>query len=629
MKEPFLYSWMFMKIISALAPVLLVSSLLVGCAHVNEHKKPQLSDFSPEQIEQMNREALAIASKRLEEMVIQARANQSTVNYLATDLFLKANMSLLEGDYATAVVLFKHVVALVPEDDFLQKKYAISLIRTGDLDESRVVLERLYQKSKDEKVGLILAGVYTGVDQEEHARRIYRQLLAQNPMNEDACVFLGKSLAMAKETTKAIQQLKSCSEKDKKNGMYDYYTGKIYLDMGQVPQAVAAFTKAHERQPKLGQAVSALGILLEEREQHDAAIKIYEKFLKVQPSDSGILTRMVQALFLKERFSEVIPYAEKLSDLEPENLNLKVKLGILYTDAKKFPEAISVFKDLLVAAPQSDKILYYLGAIHQEMSSYHESIEYFNQIPASSGLYTDSSVQMANMLSTLAQAEFHVKDAVKWKQAFLNHVNNKIQEFKEMRVEFSVIKSGYYEGIGLYKEAMETMMVVQDEKSFSTQHKYYLANLYEREKKFEASTALIMSIIEKEPKNAHAWNFLGYSLLVRGEEMEKAFEYIQTALKISPEDGYIRDSLGWYYFKQGNTKKALAELEFAQKKVPDDVEILKHLAEVHKELKDYSRAKSFFESALKHVRYQHDKKEIIGALEQLEGVRLPASGKLD
>jgi tetratricopeptide (TPR) repeat protein len=614
-----------MKFGSLFIPSLLSGFLLVGCAHQPNLQKPQISDMSPEQLEQLNQEALVIASKRLEEMVIQAKTNQSSVTYLATDLFLKGNMSLLEGDYATASVLFKHVVALVPNDEFLQKKYAISLIRTGDLEGSMVVLEKLYQTSKDEKVGLILAGVYTGIDQENKARKIYHQILAANPKNEDACVFLGKSMAMAKETNKAIAQLKACSVKDSKNGMYDYYIGKIHLDMGQIPKAMESFKMAYHRQPSLGQAVSALGILLEEREQHDAAIKIYEKYLSGQPNDAGILTRMVQTLFLKERFSEVIPYAERLSDIEPDNLNLKVKLGILYTDAKQYPEAISVFKDLLAAAPKSDKILYYLGAIHQEMNHFQESIEYFNEIPTTSGLYTDSAVQMANMLSSLAQAEHFAKESTGYKERFLKFASAKIEEFKDMRVEFSVIKAGFYEGTGQYKAAMETVMVVQDEKNFSTQHKYYLANLYEKEKKFDESTSLIMSIIAKEPKNAHAWNFLGYSLLVRGEEMDKAFEYIQTALKINPEDGYIRDSLGWYYFKKGQTGKALAELELAFKKVPDDVEILKHLAIVHQELKDYSRAKGFFESALKHVRYQTDKKEILSAMEALDMKRVPAS----
>lgn len=618
-----------MKVASRLSLALLSLAVLVSCAHKPQEKTLTMADFTPEQVEQMNREALLIASNRLEQMVIQAKANQSTVNYLATDLFLKGNMSLLEGDFATASVLFKHLVMLVPDDQFVQKKYAIALIRDGNLESAVGVLEKLYGVSKDEKVGLILAGVYTGLDKETEARTLYKKLLAANPKNEDACIFLGKSLAVDKKTDQAIAQLNACSKADKSNGMYDYYIGKIYLDMGQVPKAMDSFKLAFKRQPSLSQAVSALGILLEEREKHDEAIKVYAQYLKGQSNDSGILTRIVQTLFLKERFAEVIPYAERLSDLEPENLNLKVKLGILYTDAKKYPEAISVFKDLLAAAPESDKILYYLGAIHQEMNQFQESIEYFNQIPSSSGLYTDSSVQMANMLSSLAQAEFLENESTQVRDRFIKFVNAKLADMKDMRVEFSVIKAGYYEGIGQYKEAMETMMVVQDEKSFSTQHKYYLANLYEKEKKFAESTALVMTILENEPKNAHAWNFLGYSLVVRGEEMDKAYEYIQKALMISPDDGYIRDSLGWYYFKKGQISKALTELQLALKKVPDDIEILKHLAIVHKELKDYKRARNFYESALKLVRYQTERQEILSQMESLEKDRIPASDKID
>ncbi len=596
---------------------------ITGCAHQKPVTTNDLSQFTPEQIEQLNKEALLIASKRLEEMVIQAKSSESTLNYLATDLFLKGNMSLLEGDYATAAVLFKHLVTLVPDDEFVQRKYAITLIREGDLENAVGVLEKLYKNTKDERVGLILAGVYTGLDKEDLSRKIYRNLLVLNPKNEDACIFLGKSLAVSKETTKAISQLKTCSTKDKTNGMYDYYIGKIYMDMGKIAEAMESFKLSNKRQPSLAQATNALGMLLEEREDHHSAIQVYKKYLDVNPNDSSILNRMVQVLFLKEKFEDVVPYAERLSDLEPEDLNLKVKLGILYTDSKKYPEAISVFKDLLAAAPKSDKILYYLGVIHQEMNDLQNSIEYFNQIPSSSGLYTDSSVQMANMLSTLAQSDEELTPK------FIKYVNAKIEEFKDMRVEFSVIKAGFYEGEGKYKEAMETMMVIQDEKNFSNQHKYYLANLYEKEKKYEESTALVMGIIEKEPKNAHAWNFLGYSLLVRGQEIEKAYDYIQKALKINPEDGYIRDSLGWYYFKKGQTSKALKELELAFKRVPDDIEIMKHLAIVHRELKNYKRAKIYFESALKLVRYQVERQEIMGLMTELEGERIPASEKLD
>ncbi len=582
--------------------------------------------FTPSQIEQMNVEALELASKKLTGMVEAAKKNPNATLFLSTDLFLKANMSLLEGDFLTASVLFKHVADLVPEDSFVQKKYAISLIRMNDLETSEVVLEKLYKNTKDEKVGLILAGVYTGLDKEGKARDVYQTLLKQNPKNEDACIFLGKSYAMEKKFSSAENLLLKCATRDPKNGMYDYYLGKVQLDQGFVPKAMASFLKAHDRQPDLSPAVVALGSIYEEKEMFDGAIKLYEKHLKKFPLDEDVLPHVVQLLFQKERYTEVIPYAERLSDLQPDNLNLKVKLGILYTDAKLYSQAVSVFKDLLGAAPQSDKILYYLGAIFQEMKQYESSIEYFNQIPSSSGLYTDSSVQMANMLSTLAQEEHH-KDlnATKWKQVFLKHANLKLEEMKDLTVEFSVIKAGFFEGVGDYQNAVDALKVVAELKGFSIQHKYYLANLYEKEKKFSESTDVIMTIIDKDPKNAHAWNFLGYSLLVRGEDMEKAYSYIQKAMKISPHDGYIRDSLGWYYYKKGDVKRALSELSLALKKVPDDIEILKHLAAIHKDMKNFVKAKVYLEAALKHAKYFFDRQEIIGQIADIESDRAPAA----
>ena len=610
-----------------LASSLLLAFFLTGCAHVSENS--QGTKLSKAQEEDLNREALAIASERLEKMVIEARKTPAATTYLSTDLFLKANMSLMEGDFVTASVLFKHLSVLVPEDQFVQKKYAVSLIRVGDLESAEVVLKALYEKNHDDKAGLILAGVYTGQDKEEEARKVYQALLKDDPKNEDACVFLSKSYAVARETSRALRQLEACAKADPKNGMYDFYAGKIHLDSEHLKAAVASFEMALKRQPDHTQAANALGVIYEEGEKFAAAEAVYRRHLKHAPLDSVILNRLVHVLFQQEKFQDVIAFAEKLADLEPENLNLKVKLGILYTDAKKYPEAISIFKDLLVAAPGSDKILYYMGAIYQEMRQYQESIEYFNQIPDSSGLYSDSSLQMANMLSTLAQEEHFAKAGEHWKAAFLKHVNSRLSELKPLSVELAVIKSGFYESIGAYKDAMECMMVVQDEKSFGVQHKYYLANLFEREKRFEDSSALIKGILDQDPKNAHAWNFLGYSLLVRGEKMDVAYEYIQKALDISPDDGYIRDSLGWYYYKTGDMKKALKELNFALKKVPDDIEILKHLALIHQEMKEFRKARGYLENALKHAKYKSDKDEIFSRIQSLRDDRIPASKNVD
>lgn len=618
---------MFMAVIRFSLILSLILSLFTACSHHSENS--QGIKLTVAQEEEMNREALAIASERLERMVLEAKKSATTTTYLSTDLFLKANMSLMEGDFVTASVLFKHLNMLVPDDEFIQKKFAVSLIRVGDLEGAEAVLKALYDKRKDEKAGLILAGVYSGLDKEKEARDVYQALLKQNPKNEDACVFLSKAYAIAKENDKAFAQLSACAKADPKNGMYDFYAGKIHIDAGKMKDAVASFKRAISRQPAHSQSVNALGVIYEETEKMKDAEEIYRNHLAVTPNDSVILNRIVHVLFQQEKFEQVIPYAERLADLEPDNLNLKVKLGILYTDAKKYPEALSIFRDLLVMAPGSDKILYYLGAIFQEMKKYEESIEYFNQIPSSSGLYSDSSLQMANMLSTLAQEEHFAKSGDAWKSKFLKLVDARLGELKTLSVELSVIKSGFYEGIGLYKEAMDSMVVVRDEKTFGIQHKYYLANLYEKEKRFDESSALIMTIIDKDPKNAHAWNFLGYSLLVRGEKMDVAYDYIKRALDLSPDDGYIRDSLGWYYYKTGDVKKALNELNFAHKKVPDDIEILKHLALIHEEMKDYDKARSYLENALKHAKYKSDREEITSKIESLNDDRVPASNNID
>ncbi len=595
---------------------------LTGCAS-RPAKETQNIAINQQEL----KKSLENVSSNLEKYILESKGDKGTLSLIGGDLFLKANMSLLDGDYLTASALFKHVAQIAPEDGFIQKKYAISLIRLGDLEEAKVVLERLYDLQKEEKVGMILAGVYSGLDQDKKSKELYQKLLVQNPKNEDACVFLGKSLALEKKFSQAVSRLKSCAAANKESGIYHYYLGKLSVDQGQLTAAQHHFEQSLKRQPSLSQSASALGIILEDKGNFSSAVDVYKKYLGLHPNDSVILNRMVQVLFANEKYAEVIPYAEKLSDSEPENLNLKVKLGVLYTDAKKYSQAVSVFKDLLSVAPESDKILYYLGAIYQEMHEYQLAIEYFNQIPSTSGLYADSSIQMANILSTLAQNEFASTEDKKWQSKFLTFISSKFEELKEMRIELSVIKAGFYEGISQFKMAMEVMMVVQDEKGFSTNHKFYLASLYEREKKFEESANLVQEIIDSEPKNAHAWNFLGYSLLNRGIDSDKAFKYIYKAHTMQPQDGYIRDSLGWYYYKKGQIKKALVHLQAAYSKVPDDIEILKHLAIIHSELGQFKKARSFLETALKYAKLPSEKESLSLSLEKLESARLPASDK--
>src|SRR5690606_19983761 len=285
---------------------------------------------------------------------------------------------------------------------------------------------------------------------------------------------------------------------------------------------------------------------------------------------------------------------------------------ILYTDNKEYGSAISVFKGLLNFAPNSDKILYYLGAIYQETKDFDSAIQAFGKIPESSGLYHDSTIQIANMMSALAQEDFYLNrgEYQKREDAFISIIDERFEKLENMQLDLRLIQASYFEAVEKNKEAIASLEDFKKKENFKESHKYYLASLYEKVEDFKSSTELIMEVVEKNPANAHAWNFLGYSLIERGENLELAHDYIQKAIKISPDDGYIRDSLGWYYYKKGHVDKALAELNKAIQVVPDDVSIQKHLAIVYTTLKDFTKAKKYLVKALKLTTDEGEKKEL-------------------
>ncbi len=618
------------KSIKNLALVLCLVTLSLSCSMLRSNNKDvgklqSQQGLSAEEIALKNQQALKEISKRIVKLIEAAKKSGSdAINFLADDIYLKASSAALSGDYQTSSLLFKHVSMLKPKDMFVKSKYAISLIRVGQVGESKALLEEIYKKSKytNESIGLILAGVYSALTKNVMAQKTYKRLLKYNPQNQDACIFLAKLYASDNKQQKALSTINRCEKRlSVKSAILPYFRGKLYLSKGKLNKARKSFVQAIKINPNYFQAVLAIGIIDEEQGHWQKAIKNYKQFLDRDPSNSAILERIIQAYFTTEKFQKVIPYAEKLLALEPDNLNIKVKLGVLYTDAQKFEQAVKIFKDILVKVPSSDKVLYYLGAIYQEIENLESAVEYFSRIEPDSILYKDSILQSAQILSALAAGKKNPQN----KERFLDYIHKKIAEKDTSRIELSMILAGYYETTNDVQMAIKTLQQVQKQSDFKDTHLYYLASLYEKEKKFKASVEIIEQIIENDPKNAHAWNFMGYSLLERNVDLPKAYQFIQKALTLAPQDGYIRDSLGWYYFKIGQYDKALHHLTQARKKVNNDVTISKHLGIVYQSLKRFSEARKHYQEAIQNSKSDHERNDISKYLLHIEQKRLPAS----
>jgi tetratricopeptide (TPR) repeat protein len=82
-----------------------------------------------------------------------------------------------------------------------------------------------------------------------------------------------------------------------------------------------------------------------------------------------------------------------------------------------------------------------------------------------------------------------------------------------------------------------------------------------------------------KPDYAHAYNALGYTLAEKTDRLVEAKHLIEKAHKLSPDDPFIVDSLGWVNYRMGMVQEALKHLQSAYSARPDP-EIAAHLGEV-------------------------------------------------
>ncbi|HLS18380.1 MAG TPA: tetratricopeptide repeat protein [Paracoccaceae bacterium] len=103
---------------------------------------------------------------------------------------------------------------------------------------------------------------------------------------------------------------------------------------------------------------------------------------------------------------------------------------------------------------------------------------------------------------------------------------------------------------------------------------------FERSKQWKRAEADFRRALELEPDQPDVLNYLGYSWVDRGENLDEAERMIRTAVEQRPDDGYIVDSLGWVLFRFGEFDKAAEQLERAVELLPVDPVINDHYGDV-------------------------------------------------
>lgn len=91
----------------------------------------------------------------------------------------------------------------------------------------------------------------------------------------------------------------------------------------------------------------------------------------------------------------------------------------------------------------------------------------------------------------------------------------------------------------------------------------------------------LQAALASEPNEPELLNFLGYSWIDRGERLTEAMDMVKRAVAASPRSGPIIDSLGWAYYRLGDYRNAVEQLEAAVLLEPSDPEINNHLGDAY------------------------------------------------
>jgi Flp pilus assembly protein TadD len=103
----------------------------------------------------------------------------------------------------------------------------------------------------------------------------------------------------------------------------------------------------------------------------------------------------------------------------------------------------------------------------------------------------------------------------------------------------------------------------------------------EREKRWVKADADFRKALELNPGQPQVLNYLGYSLVERGENLDEALGMIERAVAARPDSGYIVDSLAWALFTLGRYSEAVIPMERASILEPVDPVVTDHLGDVY------------------------------------------------
>ena len=467
----------------------------------------------------------------------------------------------------------------------------------------------------DTDAWLMLGRLHKMAQNSVEAKNAYERVLKTDGENVDALSGLAMVLADVGDSAKAAELLKKVAEKSPNLGTLTRLAA-AYEQLREFKLAAQTLKRAVEMQPENNELRREYANILVQAEEYDNALAAYEEIVKEEPKDGASWLRLSQLHMQLGHVDKAWDAHKKAAEIEPANLEVRYNAVGLYEAQDKLPEAISTLKEVLndsstrgasaEAKKNRARLLERMGMLYRGNAQYGDAAAAFRE---AGELDKDGAVRAsAQIIESWRQGKEYQKS--------VSEADEALKKFPGDRMIRLVRASSMVE-MGRGKEAVDDVKSMLDGKSDRETH-LQLAQLYdrmknyaemgksldaaeklakndeeresvwfsrgsmlERQKKFDEAEKEFRRVLERNPNNAAALNYLGYMFADRNVKLAEAEKMIRKALEQEPGNGAYLDSLGWAQYRLGKYAEAEGSLKQATEKVPRDSTIQDHLGDVY------------------------------------------------
>lgn len=481
--------------------------------------------------------------------------------------FLAARHAEIAGDLVSAADLTAEIIGQVPDSATVRRRAHLLMVSAGRLDKATKLAGEVLKSNPGDPLAVYT--LYVDAMREgqfEDAAALTDQIGAAGVNSILVPLLKSWALAGQEQTDAAILGLETLAGETGLapiGGLHQALIADIGGDIGRAEEAFRLALETSGERPSL-QLVESFTRFLMRQGKVEEARELVQQFADQNPNT-----------LLIEPAQQVVA-----GDVAPDRVIGTVQHGAaevfrnisgLLNRERLRAEALMFIRLSLGLESDNPTALFSLGQLLTERSREDLAIDVYREIGSDTPYSWYARLSIADALHAQEKHE----EAVDILQAMAGERQDRSDVMRTLADLFRIEKR-FDEAVEAYDEAFAREGDKADWRLFYTR-----GIALERADIWERAEQDFLAALELEPDQPLVLNYLGYSWVEQGVELERAKEMIETAVAKRPEDGYITDSLGWVLFRLGDYPGAVEHLERAVVLEPGDPVINDHLGDAY------------------------------------------------